>query len=250
MGHFGRKPIRISWIYFVLPALLLNYMGQGAMILSADAGHGAGQGQGSVLLSGSRHAAAAAGAARDRGDDHRQPGGDLGRLFGDPAGDPARLRAAPPDHPHQRKRGRADLHPDRQLGADDHGHHAGADLPQLVQPRRGLWHRRRRRDDHRQRADLGRAAPNVELEPLRRCRPAAALLHRRLRLSLSQPPQDPGWRLVPAAGRRDRLHLPHHLGEGPPADDQPHERGEPADGDLHQVGGAERGARVPAQRCS
>ena len=37
MGHFGRKPIRVSWLYFVLPALLLNYMGQGAMILSADA---------------------------------------------------------------------------------------------------------------------------------------------------------------------------------------------------------------------
>ena len=36
MGHFGRKPIRISWVYFVLPALLLNYMGQGAMILSSD----------------------------------------------------------------------------------------------------------------------------------------------------------------------------------------------------------------------
>ncbi len=35
MGHFGRKPIRTSWLYFVLPALLLNYMGQGAMILSA-----------------------------------------------------------------------------------------------------------------------------------------------------------------------------------------------------------------------
>src|SRR5438067_1912900 len=35
MGHFGRKPIRVSWTYFVLPALLLNYMGQGAMILSA-----------------------------------------------------------------------------------------------------------------------------------------------------------------------------------------------------------------------
>jgi KUP system potassium uptake protein len=35
MGHFGRKPIRISWIYFVLPALLLNYLGQGAMILSS-----------------------------------------------------------------------------------------------------------------------------------------------------------------------------------------------------------------------
>jgi len=36
MGHFGRKPIRASWLYFVLPALLLNYLGQGAMILSAS----------------------------------------------------------------------------------------------------------------------------------------------------------------------------------------------------------------------
>ena len=34
MGHFGRRPIKYSWIYFVMPALLLNYMGQGAMILS------------------------------------------------------------------------------------------------------------------------------------------------------------------------------------------------------------------------
>ena len=36
MGHFGRQPIRVSWLCFVLPALLLNYMGQGAMILSTD----------------------------------------------------------------------------------------------------------------------------------------------------------------------------------------------------------------------
>ena len=34
MGHFGRKPISVSWIYFVMPALLLNYMGQGAMLMS------------------------------------------------------------------------------------------------------------------------------------------------------------------------------------------------------------------------
>jgi KUP system potassium uptake protein len=33
MGHFGRRPIRVGWIYFVLPALLLNYLGQGAMLL-------------------------------------------------------------------------------------------------------------------------------------------------------------------------------------------------------------------------
>ena len=36
MGHFGRKPIRVSWVYFVMPALLLNYMGQGAMLLSQE----------------------------------------------------------------------------------------------------------------------------------------------------------------------------------------------------------------------
>ena len=34
MGHFGRRPIKVAWLYFVLPALLINYMGQGAMLLS------------------------------------------------------------------------------------------------------------------------------------------------------------------------------------------------------------------------
>jgi KUP system potassium uptake protein len=34
MGHFGRFPIQAAWLSFVLPALLLNYLGQGALILS------------------------------------------------------------------------------------------------------------------------------------------------------------------------------------------------------------------------
>ena len=33
MGHFGRKPIQRSWFYLVFPALLLNYFGQGALLL-------------------------------------------------------------------------------------------------------------------------------------------------------------------------------------------------------------------------
>ncbi|MHB9880084.1 potassium transporter Kup [Pacificimonas sp. ICDLI1SI03] len=37
MGHFGRKPIAISWLWFVMPALLLNYMGQAALIANSDA---------------------------------------------------------------------------------------------------------------------------------------------------------------------------------------------------------------------
>jgi len=34
LGHFGRKPIQSGWLFFVLPALLLNYFGQGALVLS------------------------------------------------------------------------------------------------------------------------------------------------------------------------------------------------------------------------
>ncbi len=33
MGHFGRGPMRLSWFGFVMPCLLLNYFGQGALIL-------------------------------------------------------------------------------------------------------------------------------------------------------------------------------------------------------------------------
>ena len=35
MGHFGRAPIQLSWNFFVFPALALNYLGQGALVLSS-----------------------------------------------------------------------------------------------------------------------------------------------------------------------------------------------------------------------
>jgi KUP system potassium uptake protein len=37
MGHFGRKPIRVAWIFLVFPALALNYLGQGALIMKNPA---------------------------------------------------------------------------------------------------------------------------------------------------------------------------------------------------------------------
>ncbi len=37
LGHFGRKPIVVAWFILVFPALLLNYFGQGAYVLSHDA---------------------------------------------------------------------------------------------------------------------------------------------------------------------------------------------------------------------
>jgi KUP system potassium uptake protein len=33
MGHFGRRPIRLAWFFVVFPALTINYLGQGALIL-------------------------------------------------------------------------------------------------------------------------------------------------------------------------------------------------------------------------
>jgi KUP system potassium uptake protein len=33
MGHFGKKPIQRSWLFFILPCLTLNYLGQGALLL-------------------------------------------------------------------------------------------------------------------------------------------------------------------------------------------------------------------------
>ncbi|WP_430422499.1 potassium transporter Kup [Phenylobacterium sp.] len=34
MGHFGKKPIRMAWVALVLPSLVLNYLGQGALVLA------------------------------------------------------------------------------------------------------------------------------------------------------------------------------------------------------------------------
>lgn len=34
LGHFGRRPIQFAWLAFVFPALVLNYLGQGALLLS------------------------------------------------------------------------------------------------------------------------------------------------------------------------------------------------------------------------
>ena len=37
MGHFGRKPIQAAWLFLVLPALMANYLGQGALIIANPA---------------------------------------------------------------------------------------------------------------------------------------------------------------------------------------------------------------------
>jgi KUP system potassium uptake protein len=39
MGHFGKRPIRLAWFAVALPALLLNYFGQGALLLADPSGY-------------------------------------------------------------------------------------------------------------------------------------------------------------------------------------------------------------------
>ena len=34
LGHFGKRPIRLAWFGVVMPALTLNYFGQGALLLA------------------------------------------------------------------------------------------------------------------------------------------------------------------------------------------------------------------------
>ena len=36
MGHFGRKPVQLAWLVLVWPALIINYFGQGALLLQSD----------------------------------------------------------------------------------------------------------------------------------------------------------------------------------------------------------------------
>ena len=76
MGHFGRRPIQAAWLFFVLPALICNYLGQGALILvdpkAVDE---------PLLLLAPGWGLAAARPSVDRRDRDRQPGGHHRRLF-------------------------------------------------------------------------------------------------------------------------------------------------------------------------
>ena len=92
LGHFGRKPIQTAWLGLVLPALLINYFGQGALVLAHPAAI-----ENPFYRLVPEIAAAADGRAGDRRDRDREPGGHHRRLFAGAAGDPARPAAAARD---------------------------------------------------------------------------------------------------------------------------------------------------------
>ena len=96
MGHFGKRAVRIAWFSLVAPALVLNYFGQGALLMARA------RGGGEPVLPRCCPAwalypmvALATAATRDR-----LAGDDLRRLLDHAAGDPARLPAAHDHRPH------------------------------------------------------------------------------------------------------------------------------------------------------
>ncbi len=106
MGHFGKRPIRLAWFGIAMPALLLNYFGQGAMLLATPGKVG-----NPVLRDGAGVGALPADRARHvrRGD--RVAGAHHRRVLGHQAGDPARLPAAHAHRAHVGARDRPDYVP-------------------------------------------------------------------------------------------------------------------------------------------
>ena len=99
-GHFGAGPIRVTWFAIVLPAVLLNYLGQSAAHPPRPC-----RSDEPVLPAGADLGTPAARLPGHAGDDHRLPGGAHRLVLGRQAGRPARLPAAATDRAHVRARG-------------------------------------------------------------------------------------------------------------------------------------------------
>jgi KUP system potassium uptake protein len=139
MGHFGRRPIQIAWLVFVLPALVLNYLGQGALILKDP-----GAMKDPFYLMAPEMGANSLRHAGDRRDRHRQSGRHHRRILADQSGDPARPAAAHGNPAHVGDDGGPDFRAARQQA--HFGRRAAADLhvQDVRQSRQRLWHRRHR----------------------------------------------------------------------------------------------------------
>ena len=140
-GHFLGDVIRVDWFSIVLPGLLLNYFGQGALVL-----HKSGC-RGEPFLShvsriGRLYPAVG---ACNRCNDNRQPGRDQRRIYDDPAGDPAWLSASYGNPVHIADRGQPNLRPADQLDPCCGCHRPRSRIQDVQLIGRGL--RRRRVDD-------------------------------------------------------------------------------------------------------
>ena len=159
MGHFGAKPIRMAWYFLVMPSLVLNYFGQGALLM-----HDPKAIENPFFLLAPDWAAAAARRALDRRDRDRLAGGDFRRLFADEPGNPARLCAAHEDPAYVGTGDRPDLCAGGELDAAVH-HSVHRDrLQEFGQSRGGVRYRGDGDDGDHHDSRLRRDGERVELE--------------------------------------------------------------------------------------
>lgn len=159
MGHFGRQPIRVGWFTLVWPALLLNYFGQGALLLAQPETV-----KKPVLSHDARVGLTTNGGARHLRNHHRFASCDFRRIQLNEASDSAWLFATLPDSVHQRKRSGSNLYSLYQLGLTYRHHGTRDDFPYVKQFSRRLRHRRDAHHDNRHIIVVGRDALHLEME--------------------------------------------------------------------------------------
>ena len=229
---------------------MLNYLGQGALLLARSGGA---RSASPFFLLAPEKPAAAAGHPRDAGDDHRQPGGDLRRLLGRPSRRSSSASC----------RGCASTTPARRRAGQIYIPLVNWALMMMVlllvlifqtssQPRRRLWHRGDRRDVHRH-LPARRSCCSTLWKWNEAARAAAARACSSSSTSPISPSNltkvpDGGW--FPLLVGFDHLHPADDLGEGPPADDRAAARGGDADQDVHQIRRRTRRRACRAPRCS
>lgn len=138
MGHFGKFPIRLAWFTVVLPSLVLNYFGQGALLLKNP------EAIKNPFFLLARLGADPAADSGDPGDGDRFTGGDFRRLLADSPGGAPGLSVADAHHSHLGNGIRPDLHSGDQLDAVYLGGAGDHRFRTLQQPGGGVWHRRHR----------------------------------------------------------------------------------------------------------
>jgi hypothetical protein len=189
MGQFGRSPIRLAWFGLVLPALVLNYAGQTALLLDG----------GDAAANPFYHLAPTWAL-------YRQSGHHLRSVFIDTPGHAARLVSRRRNPTDIARRIRPNLRSGRELDDDDFDGGACGRLPQLRPPCRRIRHSGLHHHDADHRSALRCHAPHMALAAM-----AGAFGFRRLHargcdILFREPPENFGRRLDSAASRGDRVH--------------------------------------------
>jgi hypothetical protein len=192
MGHFGARPIRYAWLGYVLPALLINYFGQGALLLADPTSVenpfyllAPDWARYPLVILATVATIIASQAVISGAFSITQQAIQLGYT------------------PRLEIQHTSDRH---QLAAADRHHRPGRRLRQFVQPGRRLRHRSHRHDADHQPARHRRRRPPLVVEPVARRARRPALHRHRPRLLSRQFGQDSRWRLVPARLRARCLH--------------------------------------------